>query len=563
MHRTAFASLPITVVLAACGHGSGGASSEMHSNAAPGGSASAPAESPQGAPNACRPWTNTAGATSQWVSVGADGHLAYKALPKGDRILDFSHAGYMGGGVAIPSIASIVPPAAQITVKPSGGEDTRLVQAAIDQVSAMPLVRGFRGAVLLAPGTFSIGGSLRIAASGVVLRGSGADPEHGTIMNVTGAPRTVIAMAGSGTWDTSAGPSSTITDDYVPSGATAFHVADASAFHVGQTVLVNRPVTEPWIHFMRMDTLVRNGKKETWLQAGKSIPSDRTIAAISGNTITLDVPLSDALDKSYVSPPGATISAYTFSGRIERVGLESMRIAMPVTSWSSPGGNGGPPDWFEVVSIFAVQNGWVRDIAATNVSNGIMVGNTSKWVTIESSAMSRARSDDPSGARPFHYSIAGQQILIQRCSSDGAHVFSYATQARTPGPNVVLHSNATGTPSDLQPHQRWATGLLVDNLGPRSGGAGVEFIDRGIDGTGHGWSIGYSVIWNGAGSKLQVQSPPGAADWAIGFDGRLEPAPDPGIIESLGKPVKPGSLYLAQLCERLGAGAVRDIGYSN
>src|SRR5581483_5660698 len=55
------------------------------------------------------------GATSQWVHVDASGDLVYKNLPKGDRIIDFSSAGYMGGGVALPSLP------VKSTVKPSGG----------------------------------------------------------------------------------------------------------------------------------------------------------------------------------------------------------------------------------------------------------------------------------------------------------------------------------------------------------------------------------------------------------------------------------------------------------
>ncbi len=43
-------------------------------------------------------------ATSQWVYPGADGKLVYKTTPAGDRIMDFSYAGYMGGGVALPSV---------------------------------------------------------------------------------------------------------------------------------------------------------------------------------------------------------------------------------------------------------------------------------------------------------------------------------------------------------------------------------------------------------------------------------------------------------------------------
>src|SRR5688500_11023438 len=81
---------------------------------------------------------------SEWVKRGPGRKLVYKTTATGDRIMDFSHAGYMGGGVAIPKVK------VARTVKPSGGEDdVAAIQAAIDQVSALPLRGGFRGAVLL------------------------------------------------------------------------------------------------------------------------------------------------------------------------------------------------------------------------------------------------------------------------------------------------------------------------------------------------------------------------------------------------------------------------------
>jgi hypothetical protein len=99
---------------------------------------------------------------SEWVYPGPKGKLVYRTTPAGDRIMDFSHAGYMGGGVALPTVP------VKRTVKPSGGEDdAAAIQAAIDEVSALPLVKGLRGAVLLAPGVFSCGKPLSIAASGV------------------------------------------------------------------------------------------------------------------------------------------------------------------------------------------------------------------------------------------------------------------------------------------------------------------------------------------------------------------------------------------------------------
>jgi hypothetical protein len=111
---------------------------------------------------------------SEWVYRGNDGKLVYKTTPAGDRIMDFSHAGYMGGGVALP----VVP--VKRLVKPSGtNDDTQLIQNAIDEVATMPLKNGFRGTVELAPGTFACSGSIILSVSGVVLRGSGSG-EGGT-----------------------------------------------------------------------------------------------------------------------------------------------------------------------------------------------------------------------------------------------------------------------------------------------------------------------------------------------------------------------------------------------
>ena len=51
-----------------------------------------------------------AATTSQWVYPGPDGKLVYKTTPAGDRIMDFSYAGYMGGGVALPDVPAMTQP---------------------------------------------------------------------------------------------------------------------------------------------------------------------------------------------------------------------------------------------------------------------------------------------------------------------------------------------------------------------------------------------------------------------------------------------------------------------
>src|SRR6185503_10369962 len=87
-------------------------------------------------------------AKSQWVYPGSNGKLVYKTLPAGDKIMDFSYAGYMGGGGAIPSVPI------KITLSSSPGDNSDAIQKAIDEVSKMQMMNGFRGTVLLKPGTY-------------------------------------------------------------------------------------------------------------------------------------------------------------------------------------------------------------------------------------------------------------------------------------------------------------------------------------------------------------------------------------------------------------------------
>jgi hypothetical protein len=482
------------------------------------------------------------GASSKWVWLDAGGKLAYAATPKGDKIMDFSYVGYHGGGVALPTV-----PAVQ-TLKPSGGDDTPAIQAALDAVSAMPVKDGFRGAVVLAPGTFFLDGSLNIKASGVVLRGSGSGA-GGTLLSGRGTPRVMFTIAGTGSAQPMGTPV-TITDAYVPSGSRTFHVSDASAFKVGDTVEVGRPVTAPWVHFMGMDTLVRNGAPQTWISVGSVIKHDRLIAAVNGNEITVDVPLSDSLDAQFVSPPGATLVKYAFPGRIAEVGLEGFHIVVP--GMATPINQAT----FKMLNMNATSNGWLKDIIGEGFVNGIAIGGGTKWITVQEVALIHTAAIDGSAGYPGDFENSGTQNLYLRCSTVGTQSFPFATLSEVSGPNVVLQLNARGK-DKIQPHMRWATGLLVDSTEIPMGS--IEFINRGTAGSGHGWAMGWGVAWNSNAATLDIQQPPGAQNWAIGTSGTA--GTSTGTIDSPGVRVAPDSLYLRQLCERLGPSALTAIGY--
>src|SRR5580704_9857277 len=150
-------------------------------------------------------------AQSHWAYPGPHGKLVYTHTAKGDRIPDFSYAGYEGGGVALPNVP------AKRTVAPSGSDDTTSIQAAIDAVSALPLVNGSRGAVELAAGDFHCAHPLVISASGVVLRGAGSG-SSGTTIEMTGSPHQALRIMGQ-LQQTATGVSTFVTDAYVPARA--------------------------------------------------------------------------------------------------------------------------------------------------------------------------------------------------------------------------------------------------------------------------------------------------------------------------------------------------------
>ena len=490
-------------------------------------------------------------AVSQWVSTGPDHRLHYRADARGNRIMDFSYAGYRAGGVRLPD------PPAVATLGAKEGDNTPQIQAAIDAVSRRePDARGFRGAVLLRPGTYDVAGTLTITSGGVVLRGSGSS-DSGTAIRLIGAPHRFLEVHGSGALRVAA-ESARITNAYVPSGARAFHVDKAALYHAGDTVVVNHPVTAEWIHFMGMDTLVRDGKPQTWLKAGSSIRTDRVVEAVSGSEITLDVPLSDALDSQYLGSTGATVSKYTFPGRISEVGVESLRINAPGEDVPITGPQ------YTVLRLDAAMDAWVNDIEVRETQNGVVIGAAAKRVTLENVRIHHSLVHSGAAA-PADFSLSGTEILLDRPVVNGEGTWPVVTQASVTGPIVVLNFSGDAH-AGVSPHQRWATGLLVDGARlPHTVARtpGVAFSTRKTAGSGHGWDIGWAVAWNVASPFLLVQQPPGAMNWCIGCVGeRLSKDDTPsGTFDSYGAAVSPASLYLEQLRERLGDQALANIGY--
>jgi len=504
-------------------------------------------------------------AISEWAHPGAAGKLVYKTTPNGDHIMDFSTAGYMGGGVALPTVPVVK------TVQPAGAADeTATIQAAIDDVAKLPLRDGFRGAVLLGPGTFICSNALGIPAGGVVLRGSGM---RATTIQMAGGRHVAIrAGLGGGRFrpseaqgdalpEATAGSAiqTSIADAYVPSGAATFGVVSAKGFSVGDTIEIRRPVTAAWVHFMNMDNLTRNGRPQTWIRTGTVIPIKRRIAAISGNQITLDVPLSDSFDAKYLNPPGTAVVKVNSPNPLTQIGIENLRILSPAQRVNHT------QELYTAVRLNG-EDCWMRDVVIDETMNSVSLGG--RRITLDNVTINR-RALHLGASKPAEFAPNGDQILLNRCSVNADNVWFSATGGGHSGPIVLLNC-AFGGNGHIEGHMRWTTGVLLDNCSLPGGG--IDFKNRGAMGSGHGWGLGWAVAWNCIAKSFVVQQPPGAVNWAIGGTGQRvqmsrpfdsEPLVPEGTFDSWGKPVAPQSLYLAQLQERLGPQALKNIGYSS
>lgn len=496
-------------------------------------------------------WAGAATNLSAWAYPGSSGRILQQPDALGNRVLDYSGVGYKGGTVPIPEVT------VKTNVAPGAGDDTARIQGAINHVKTLPLdANGFRGAVLLSAGEYQIASSITIDASGIVLRGvgEGSDTNSNTVLRSTGTSQsTLIVVSGSGS--ASKGTARSITNNYVPVGARSFNVSSTAGLSVGSRVFVHRPSTAEWITNIGMHLL-----EFPWTAGSEDLDMDRTITRMEGSRITLDTPITCALESQY---GGGTIQTYTWSGRITNVGVEYLRGVSnfdPLIQTNTGASGNYYSDenhgWI-FIGLDTVENAWVRNVtdqyfgyACVSASSG------TRNLTVRD-----CTSLDPvsiiTGSRRYAFVLNDSQFcLIQNCSTrNDRHQF--VTQSLTVGPNVFVDGVSTNAYNDAGPHFLWGTGAIWDNVTVLGDNINVQ--NRGNAGTQHGWAGANEVIWNAKADGYIVQNPPGARNWLIGSVGTIQNGTmyvgphDPGTYDSHGTNVFPNSLYYAQLQDRLAA----------
>ena len=493
--------------------------------------------------------------TSKWVYPSPKGALLYTSTERGDHIMDYSHAGYEGGGVALPEVKTMK------VVSPVPGEDdyTALIQRAIDEVSALPLENGFRGAVVLSEGDYPCQGSLQISADGVVLRGTLIKGEKKSTIRMYGDKHTAIVLRRLAKVrnSTTLNNAVKVIDKYVPFGTYQLHVSDASSFKAGDVICISKPVTKQWVEYMQMHNMWRDGKHQTWIAVGSDLTTERTVLQVNGNTIILKEPLADAYDAQFTDD-NTTVSHAPSDNRLWHSGVEHLKIVSPDQAVSH-----------RVAKYYGLRiNGvdcWANDLDLYETMES--VGVTGKRITLRNvNVIRKALHQGPS--KPAEFAPNGTQVLMDRCSVEGNNVWYVGIGAKVMGPIVMLNCRFIGN-GCIEGHQRWSTAFLLDNC--ELTGGGIDFINRGEMGSGHGWGTAWAVAWNSSAAFLINQNPPGTMNWMIGCKGKRKiqrrpfakegPMIPEGEFDCYEETVTPNSLYLTQLKNRLGVEAVHAIGY--
>ncbi|HXF09331.1 MAG TPA: autotransporter-associated beta strand repeat-containing protein, partial [Desulfuromonadaceae bacterium] len=477
------------------------------------------------------------------VTMGANGKLVYWPDTNGDIIPDFSKAGYMAGEVPIPTNIPVV-----TTLSPIAGDNQPQIQNAINALSAQPLgTNGFRGVIYLNAGVYNMSNGLSCTASGIIVRGAGC-ATNGTLLHL---------LAGHAIWTVNnpsgvsrkevASTRHNVTSDYVPLGANWFQVDSVANWAVGDDIVIYRPSTALWCQVI--DTAVQYPL--SWTGGEVDLTWERKITAIEGNRIMIDSPIFCALDQQY---GGGQVYKYTYSNRVQNVGLEGIRADCEA-GVDDLGNTSG-----QLITYDGVMNCWVRNCMNDKMSGHTVKADGSKFCTFED--IISYHNPLPAGHSGPSIQInthgGSQGLLFHRfTTSDGG--FEFSSGGQSSGPNVVLECDIPHAFASTSPHMKWAVGTLYDAMFMHQG---LVCLDAGGS---HGWCGGNHIAWNDECSGFDYDRPVTAHQMGIGlvasgstWDPNRTGTLPPEII-SWQSHVDPRSLFRAQLAERLGAQKVLDV----
>lgn len=459
-----------------------------------------------------------------------DNKITYTKDAKGNSILDFSYCGYKSSEQDIPTMNNV------IFVPKQEGDASEIIQRAINYVSALkPDSRGFRGAVLLDKGVYNLNKNLWITTSGVVLRGS---DKHETVLFKHGVDRSAVLHI-EGINNKVQKDSFKVTAAYVPVNEKTLELNTVAGLKVGDRLNITRPSTSEWIKSVGCDIYGGGISALGWKAGDIDVSWDRTIVSISGNKVTLNAPLTAALDAQF----GTTIvRKYLWTGRISESGVENLTMNSDYNKKYSK----DEDHCWTGVSVENAENCWVRQINFSHFAgNAVFLQPSTSQITVED-CISKDPVSEIGGFRRITFYTMGQQNLFQRCYSENG-INDFAAGYCAPGPNAFVQCEAKNALGFSGSIDAWACGLLFDVV--NIDGHNLTFKNLGQSKNGAGWNTANSLFWQCTAAEIECYSP--SADAKNRAYGCWAQFSGDGEWAESNNHVQPRSIYYAQLAARL------------
>lgn len=490
--------------------------------------------------------------------------LAYAVDAEGNRVPDFGYAGYEEGCMPIPTGIPVV-----MTLTPVAGDNTANINNALAAVAAMPVqANGYRGALLLKPGTYGIAGVVRLGGDGVVLRGSGSGT-NAAVDSILFSTRTdfdatslrgeySVVILGNIPYSNNGlrgvGTAVNITTPWVKVGDDSFQVADVAPFAAGDIIVINQPITDAWLATINYgDT----AGAPNWT-AGGSIVQERRITAIDAATKTIHI-AGGSFQHLKLALGQCSIAKMDPARFARHSGIEDLHV--DITHSSMTDENHAK----NAITVMQAMHCWVRNTACRYYWHSAVMVQSSLYCTVRDS-MGSSFAGIVTGERGYSFSAEGNSshiLFTGNAAYGGRHNYICNTGFTNSG--VVFYDNDShDSLASIEAHMHWSMGILFDNIRDynASDPAAMGVYNRGNYGTNHGWACAHCVIWNSLQEKQNIlcQKPPAAQNYVIGctagklITGAKPPSPfsqPTGFVEGTNMAgLNPASLYLAQLAAR-------------
>jgi hypothetical protein len=481
--------------------------------------------------------------------------LVYHSDAEGNRIMDFSYAGYKNGNADLPNVTVVH------TISPIAGDNTAHIQAAINMVEARtPNANGHRGTLLLNPGTYEVQGALRVDKGGVVIRGSGQgdNPAVDTVIYAAGSSRRAIFTVGTnvenGWGNQVSGTKKDIVSPFVKAGSRTFEVADASVYSVGDNVIIRQYSTDAWLNSVNYGNTAGD---VLWNPGEVDLVFNRYITRVEGNTIELDVPIYHDLDRSLSQ---SYLYVYDRSTIITECGIENLRVEIEYK------GEFSLEHAHTSIDFTGVEDCWARNVTSRyHDEYGIHFAQASRCTALDCSSLHAVGPIEGGRRSIFMANMYTSNILFKRChGTQGRHTFVTNGSGSTAG---VVFTQCTSVDDEAgsESHRRWGSAILWDDIDFSSANTGYELgigYNRGNWGTGHGWTGTGLVGWNVSANHIVIHKGPIGQNYAIACKATVDnqgPWAFPiGFVEGTGQTPAIPSLFEAQLSERLTYGVGPD-----